>query len=62
MEAWFIFSFLFIFTASIIMIGPIGKKHQAVRFFGWFWLSVALLMVLVVYIVMFTVDWNTPPV
>jgi hypothetical protein len=60
MTGWFIFSFIFIVTASLIMLGPAGKDRPQVRFFGWFWLSVALLMAVVVYVFTYMVDWNTP--
>lgn len=60
MTGWFIFSFIFIVTASLIMLGPAGKGRQHVRFFGWFWLSVALIMAVVVYVFTYMVDWNTP--
>jgi hypothetical protein len=60
MTVWFIFSFVFIMVASIIMLGPAGKGRQHVRFFGWFWLSVALLMAVMVYVFAYMVDWNAP--
>ena len=58
MTIWFIFSFVFIMTAALIMLGPAGKGRPHVKFFGWFWLSVALLMCVVVYVFTVMVDWG----
>lgn len=60
MAVWFIFTFIFILTASLLMLGKFGKGQPAVRFFGWFWLAVALLMCVVVYVFVYVVDWTTP--
>lgn len=60
MELFFVFAFFFIFISSALMIGPFGKKNPAVKFFGWFWMSVALLLLVVSYVILYMIDWGAP--